>query len=128
MAYSFQQKIEKYIDEKFVAIEQENQKKHEEFTVRIWLDWSIWIVFSFTHWIDFLFCLQNTANTHNDNLCREIRVMFENKMLNGIGNNYLSDDAFISLFMRSKVEALDDVSYCISLWSIVCANPILYFW
>lgn len=61
----------------------------------------------------FLFCLQNTANTHNDNICREIRVMFENKMLNGIGNTYLSDDAFISLFMRSKVEALDDVSYCI---------------
>lgn len=49
-------------------------------------------------------------NEHNGNICREIRVMFENKVLNRIGNSYLNDDDAINLFMGSNVYALNDVS------------------
>lgn len=58
----------------------------------------------------FLFQLQERANLNNENLIREIKTSVENKMLTQIGTSYMSNDAFISTFMRLKGEGLDEFS------------------
>lgn len=55
------------------------------------------------------FLLQKRASAHNEGISNEIEAKFENRVLNGIGGNYLSDDSFYDLFMKSKVTALDEV-------------------
>lgn len=57
-----------------------------------------------------LFLFQEKAKSHNENLIREIKVNFENRMLKDIGSSYLNDDSFINLFMKSKSTALEEVS------------------
>lgn len=55
------------------------------------------------------FRLQKRANAHNEGISNEIIAKFENRVLNGIGRNYLSDNNFYDLFMKSKESALDEV-------------------
>lgn len=52
---------------------------------------------------------QEQAKAHNEIISGEIGAKFHNQVLNGIGNNYLSDDSFINLFYSSKRVALEEV-------------------
>lgn len=114
MALAFQRKVENEIDGKFSAFEQTNESKRIEFIVSIWSSF-FWYwnchVYYFYLWIEHFmeFQLQNRANAHNDGISNEIIAKFENRVLNGIGGNYLSDDNFYNLFMSSKTTALDEV-------------------
>lgn len=64
------------------------------------------------------FDFQKNADKHNENLAKELKIMFENKMLNGFGKSYLNDDTFINLFMKAKMDALKDVSLLCSFKQI----------
>lgn len=56
-----------------------------------------------------MFLFQKEAVAHNEVISNEIKAKFENRVLNGIGGNYLSGDSFFGLFINSKVAALDEV-------------------
>lgn len=66
-----------------------------------------------------MFDFQKKADAHNEILSSEIKAKFENRVLNGIGGNYLGGDSFVQLFISSKVAALDEVCYAKSFISIV---------
>lgn len=55
--------------------------------------------------------MKGQANAHNEIIFNEIKVKFENKVMNGIGGNYLSQDIFIDLFMSSKISAIEEVGH-----------------
>lgn len=58
---------------------------------------------------------QRRANTHNDNVCREIKAKFENNMRKRIGRNYLNNNDFINLFLSQKQDSLNEVYYVLIL-------------
>ncbi|XP_055319310.1 atlastin-like [Sitodiplosis mosellana] len=82
LAYNFQTRIDKYAEEMFAHFRNENEDKRKKFVEK--------------------------ANSHNENLIREIKVNFENKMLKEISRSYLNDNAFYSQFMTSKNAALGE--------------------
>lgn len=58
-----------------------------------------------------MFHFQERANSHNEEICRDISVKFENIVMNGVKLPYLNDYTAIDFFRNLRQQALEEVQF-----------------